>query len=102
MLNLVTLEHFRPLLAQPSVLYLPDGSALQIQVQGLRPAPEARLPGTAREGFSVSLNSLGPTDFVDGLCRLPLPDVCLEHVFVSREPAMGRDGERGYFCIVFN
>ncbi|WLH79532.1 hypothetical protein PSH81_00740 [Pseudomonas sp. FP2335] len=102
MLNLVTLEHFRPLLAQPSVLYLPDGSALQIQVQGLRPAPEASLPGSAREGFSVSLNSLGPTDFVDGLCRLPLPDVCLEHVFVSREPAMGRDGERGYFCIVFN
>ena len=39
MLNFVTLEHFRPLLAQPSVLYLPDGSALQIQVQGLRPAP---------------------------------------------------------------
>ena len=102
MLNVVTLEQFRPLLAQPSVLYLPDGSALQIQVQGLRPAPEASLPGSAREGFSVSLNSLGPTDFVDGLCRLPLPDMCLEQVFVSREPAMGRDGERGYFCIVFN
>ena len=102
MLNVVTLEQFRPLLAQASVLYLPDGSALQIQVQGLRPAPEASLPGSAREGFSVSLNSLGPTDFVDGLCRLPLPDMCLEQVFVSREPAMGRDGERGYFCIVFN
>jgi hypothetical protein len=102
MLNLVTLEHFRPLLAQPSVLYLPDGSALEIQVQGLRPAPQSGLPGSVREGFSVALSSLGPTNFVDGLCHLSLPDMSLEHVFVSREPAMGRDAERGYFCIVFS
>lgn len=102
MLNLVTLEHFRPLLARTSVLYLPDGSALPIQVQSLRETPDATLPGALRGAFSVRLSSLGPTDFVDGLCRLPLPGATLEQVFVSREPAMGRDSERGYFCIVFN
>ena len=102
MLNLVTLEHFRPLLERTSVLYLPDGSALPIQVQRLTDAPKASLPGSPRGAFSVLLKSLVPTDFIDGLCRLPLADTCLEHVFVSREPAMGRDAGRGYFCIVFN
>ncbi|MGB3124231.1 MAG: hypothetical protein WBB95_10510 [Pseudomonas sp.] len=102
MLNLVTLEHFRPLLERTSVLYLPDGSALPIQVQRLTDAPKASLPGSPRGAFSVLLESLVPTDFIDGLCRLPLADTCLEHVFVSREPAMGRDAGRGYFCIVFN
>ncbi|MCK6191123.1 MULTISPECIES: hypothetical protein [unclassified Pseudomonas] len=102
MLNLITPEHFRPLLGHNSVLYLPDGSALPIQVQSVREAPRATLPGSARGAFSVLLNSLGPTDFVDGLCHLPLPETNLDPVFVSREPAMGRDAERGYFCIVFN
>jgi hypothetical protein len=102
MLNLVTPEHFRPLLNRTSVLYLPDGSALPIQIQRLDDAPQASMPGSPRGAFSVLLNSLEPTDFVDGLCRLPLADTCLEHVFVSREPAMGRDAQRGYFCIVFN
>ncbi|VVN40249.1 hypothetical protein PS664_05366 [Pseudomonas fluorescens] len=102
MLNLVTSEHFRPLLAGSSTLYLPDGSALPIQIERVREAPQATLPHNPRGAFSVLFSSLGPTDFVDGLCCLPLPDVCLEQVFVSREPAMGRNAERGYFCIVFN
>ena len=102
MLNLVTSEHFRPLLNCNSMLYLPDGSALPIQIQHLTESPKATLPGSPRGAFSVLFESLGPTDFVDGLCRLPLVDTCLEQVFVSREPAMGRDEQRGYFCIVFN
>ncbi|ARB27556.1 hypothetical protein HX787_14975 [Pseudomonas tolaasii] len=102
MLNLVTPEHFRPLLDHTSVLYLPDGSALPIQIQSLTDAPRATVPGSSRGAFRVLLESLTPTDFVDGLCRLPLADACLEDVFVSREPAMGRDSGRGYFCIVFN
>ncbi|WP_395609759.1 hypothetical protein [Pseudomonas sp. B22129] len=102
MLNLVTPEHFRPLLDRTSVLYLPDGSALPIQVQSLTDAPKATVPGSPRGAFRVLLESLAPTDFVDGLCRLPLTNACLEDVFVSREPAMGRDSGRGYFCIVFN
>lgn len=102
MLNLVTLEHFRPLLNHTHVLYLPDGSALPVQIRHLSDAPNANVPGGSRGAFSVLLHSLEPTDFVDGLCRLPLADTCLEHVFVSREPAMGRDEQRGYFCIVFN
>ncbi|AQY63634.1 MULTISPECIES: hypothetical protein [Pseudomonas] len=102
MLNLVTPEHFRPLLARTSVLYLPDGSALPIQIQQVTDAPKASVPGSPRTAFSVLLDSLEPTDFVDGLCRLPLAQTCLEQVFVSREPAMGRDNARGYFCIVFN
>ncbi|PIB40740.1 hypothetical protein AOA59_26910 [Pseudomonas sp. 2822-15] len=102
MLNLVTPEHFRPLLNRTSVLYLPDGSALPIQVQSLTDAPKASLPGSPRGAFRVLLESLTPTTFVDGLCRLPLEANCLEPVFVSREPAMGRDSQRGYFCIVFN
>jgi hypothetical protein len=102
MLNMVTPEHFRPLLEGTAVLYLPDGSALPIQMQSLTETPKATLPGSPRGAFRVLLESLVPTDFVDGLCRLPLADDCLEQVFVSREPAMGRDSERGYFCIVFN
>ena len=102
MLNQITSEHFRPLLNCDSMLYLPDGSALPIRIQRLTDAPRATLPGSPREAFSVLLDSLEPTDFVDGLCRLPLMETCLEQVFVSREPAMGRNKERGYFCIVFN
>ncbi|WP_248732345.1 hypothetical protein [Pseudomonas sp. MWU13-2517] len=102
MLNLITPEHFQPLLNQTGVLHLPDGCALPIQIQQLTYAPKASLPGSPRTAFSVLLESLVPTDFVDGLCRLPLADTCLENVFVSREPAMGRDTQRGYFCIVFN
>lgn len=103
MLNHVTSEHLRPLLKRPSLLYLPDGSALPIQVQRLQDAPKANMPQTTRAAFSVLLDSLEPTDFVDGLCRLPLAgQACLENVFVSRVPAMGRDEQRGYFCIVFN
>lgn len=102
MLNLVTPEHFRPLLERASVLYLPDGSALPVKIQSLTDAPKASMPGSSRAAFRVLLESLTPTDFIDGLCCLPLMDTCLEHVFVSREPAMGRDSQRGYFCIVFN
>lgn len=101
MLNQVTCAQFRPMLERTSLLYLPDGSSLPIQVRSLRDS-SVTLPGL-RKAFSVLLESLGPTDFVDGLCHLPMPDgTCLEQVFVSREPAMGRDKERGYFCIVFN
>lgn len=103
MLSHVTAEDFRALLNKPLALYLPDGSTLTIQIRSIRQSPSACLPGNPRMAFSVTLNSLEPTDFVDGLCRLPLSDsVCLEQVFVSREPAMGRDDGRGYFSIVFN
>ncbi|MNG24660.1 hypothetical protein D3C84_1094130 [compost metagenome] len=56
-----------------------------------------------RMPFSVEFNSLVPTDFVDGLCTLQLPELGkVENIFVSRVPSMGRDPQRGYFYIAFN
>jgi hypothetical protein len=53
--------------------------------------------------FSVEFNSLKPTEFVDGLCSLELPELGqVENIFVSRVPAMGRDPDVGYFYIAFN
>jgi hypothetical protein len=51
----------------------------------------------------VQLRSLQPTDFIDGLCALELPQLGrVEAIFVSREPPLGRDPALGYFNIIFN
>lgn len=103
MLHQVSSEHFQPLLEQPCALHLPDGSQLPIRIEAIRLRPEARLPEISRVPFMVLLHSLQPTDFVDGLCGLELPQTGrLEGIFVSREPALGRDPALGYFNIVFN
>ncbi|QXI28709.1 hypothetical protein [Pseudomonas vanderleydeniana] len=103
MLQHVSSEHFQSLLDQPCPLYLPDGSQLQILIEAIEPRPKAQLPEMSRVPFNVQLHSLHPTDFVDGLCNLELPGIgLLEGIFVSREPALGRDQALGYFNIVFN
>lgn len=102
MLEHVTREHFQPLLNQPCPLLLPDGTQLSIEIQAIEERPRSHLPESARMAFSVMLRSLEPTDFVDGLCSLDVPGERLNNVFVSREPAMGRDANLGYYCIVFN
>ncbi|MFJ3486911.1 DUF6916 family protein [Pseudomonas sp. NPDC090202] len=103
MLQHVTGEHFRPLLDQPCPLHLPDGSQLPIQIESVDERPRSRLSQDHRISFNVQLRSLAPTDFIDGLCSLDLPGAQrLENLFVSREPAMGRDERFGYYCIVFN
>jgi hypothetical protein len=49
-----------------------------------------------RPHASVELNSLKPTDFVDG-CALELPEPGqVQDILVSRVPAMGRDPAVGY------
>lgn len=103
MLQLVQSEHFQPLLGKICALSLPDGSAIDIQIESIKDTPQARMPNSTRMPFSVELNSLEPTFFVDGLCALELPGFGrLEDVFVSRIPAMGRDPTLGYFFIAFN
>ncbi|WP_347903102.1 hypothetical protein [Pseudomonas purpurea] len=103
MLQLVKSEHFQPLLGKPCSLSLPDGSVMPIQIESIKDTPQARMPNSTRMPFSVELNSLAPTSFVDGLCELELPGFgCLKGVFVSRIPAMGRDPTLGYFFIAFN
>ncbi|WP_017902361.1 hypothetical protein [Pseudomonas asplenii] len=103
MLQHVSSEHFQPLLDQPSLLHLPDGSQLQVRIEAIGLRPKAQLPEISRMPFTVQLHSLQPTDFVDGLCSLELPQTgLLEGIFVSREPALGRDPALGYFNIVFN
>lgn len=103
MLQHVSSEHFQPLLDQPCALHLPDGSPLQILINAIAQRPQAQLPEMSRVPFNVQFHSLHPTDFVDGLCNLELPGVgVLEGIFVSREPALGRDQALGYFNIVFN
>ncbi|BBP74032.1 hypothetical protein CCU68_33430 [Pseudomonas gingeri NCPPB 3146 = LMG 5327] len=103
MLQQVSNEHFQPLVDQPCPLHLPDGSLLPVQVESIRLRPQSQLPESSRVPFNVMLRSLGPTDFVDGLCALELPQVGrLDAVFVSREPPLGRDPALGYFNIVFN
>jgi len=103
MLQQVSSEHFQPLVNQPCSLQLPDGSQLPIQIEAIELRPQSRLPENARIPFSVTLHSLEPTDFIDGLCALELPQLGrVDAVFVSREPALGRDPALGYFNIIFN
>ncbi|NWA04982.1 DUF6916 family protein [Pseudomonas gingeri] len=103
MLQQVSNEHFQSLVNRPCPLHLPDGSLLSIQIESIQLRPQARLPENPRIPFNVALRSLGPTDFVDGLCALDLPQLGrLDAVFVSREPPLGRDPALGYFNIVFN
>jgi hypothetical protein len=103
MLETLQRQHFQPLLGQTSVLHLPDGSALQVQIEHLEENPSAKMRYSERMPFSVELNSLTPTEFVDGLCALELPELGrVQDIFVSRVPPMGRDPQLGYFHITFN
>jgi hypothetical protein len=103
MLQNVTVEHFRALLGNPCSLQLDDGSQLPITITSIDEKPLARLSDNQRLPFSVSLNSLAPSTFVDGLCAIELPELGkLEDVFVSRVPPMGRDANLAYYCISFN
>lgn len=103
MLQQVCNEHFQPLVARPCPLQLPDGSLLPVQVESIQLRPQSRLPENTRIPFNVQLRSLQPTDFIDGLCALELPQLGrVEALFVSREPPLGRDPAQGYFNIVFN
>ncbi len=103
MLQQVCNEHFQPLVERPCPLYLPDGSQLPVQVEAVELRPQSRLPENSRTPFSVTLRSLEPTHFIDGLCALELPQLGrVDEIFVSREPPLGRDPALGYFNIVFN
>ncbi|MBX8491846.1 hypothetical protein K5D51_20720 [Pseudomonas cichorii] len=103
MLQDITVEHFRPLLGSTCSLRLDDGSQLPIAISSIDEKPLARLSDNQRLPFSVSLNSLEPSTFIDGLCALELPELGkLEDVFVSRVPPLGRDENLAYYCISFN
>ncbi|MFJ4143441.1 DUF6916 family protein [Pseudomonas sp. NPDC089734] len=103
MLQNVTVEHFRALQGNTCTLQLGDGSHLSIAISSVDEKPLSRLSDNERLPFSVTLNSLQPTDFVDGLCAIELPELgTLEDVFVSRIPPMGRNANLAYYCISFN
>lgn len=103
MLHLLQSDDFRAAFEQPLRLALPDGSELAVVVDGVSEAPQSRMPDSPRMPFSVTLHSLQPTAFVDGLCQLHLPGVgALRDLYVSRNPPLGRDPQLGYFSIVFN
>ncbi|MBV4460985.1 hypothetical protein KVG96_23780 [Pseudomonas sp. COR58] len=103
MLQSVQNHHFQALLGQTGTLHLPDGSALAIHIRHYEEIPSAKLRHSERMPFSLEFDSLEPTDFVDGLCALELPELGrVDDIFVSRVPPMGRDPQLGYFCISFN
>ncbi|WP_285419491.1 hypothetical protein [Pseudomonas sp. efr-133-TYG-5] len=103
MLQAVQSQHFQALPGQDGTLYLPDGSALSIHIEHFEEVPSAKMRHSERMPFSLEFSSRVPTDFVDGLCALHLPELGrVEDIFVSRMPAMGRDPRLGYFCISFN
>ena len=103
MLQQVNSHHFQALLGQTHSLTLPDGSRLPVRIETLDETPRAKMPHSERMPFCVEFNSLQPTEFVDGLCSLEVPELgTLEEVFVSRIPPMGRDPALGYFYIAFN
>jgi hypothetical protein len=103
MLQQVQSQHFQALLGKTGTLRLPDGSELPIHIDRLEETPRSRMPKSERMPFSVEFNSLRPTEFVDGLCVMELPELGrVEDIFVSRVPAMGRDPQLGYFYIAFN
>ena len=103
MLQQVQSQHFQTLLGKTGTLRLPDGSELPIHIDTLAETPRSQLPNSERMPFSVEFNSLQPTDFVDGLCVMELPELGrVKDIFVSRVPPMGRDPQLGYFYIAFN
>ncbi len=103
MLQNITVEHFRSLLGSICSLQLDDGSQLPIAISSIDEKPLARLSNNQRLPFSISLNSLEPSAFVDGLCAIELPGLGrLEEIFVSRVPPLGRDANLAYYCISFN
>lgn len=103
MLQDITVEHFRTLLGSTCSLRLSDGSQLPIAISSIDEKPLARLSGNQRLPFCVGLDSLEPSNFVDGLCALELPELGkLKDVFVSRVPPLGRDENLAYYCISFN
>lgn len=103
MLQNVAVEHFRVLLGTRCILQLEDGTQLPIAISSIDEKPQARLSDNERLPFSVSLDSLEPSTFVDGLCAIEVPELGkLEGVFVSRVPPLGRDANLAYYCISFN
>ncbi|MBD9566507.1 DUF6916 family protein [Pseudomonas sp. PDM09] len=103
MLQQVQSQHFQALLGKTGTLRLPDGSELPIHIDTLKETPHSQMPKSERLPFSVGFNSLQPTDFVDGLCVMELPELGrVKDIFVSRVPPMGRDPQLGYFYIAFN
>lgn len=103
MLQAVQSQHFESLPGHSATLHLPDGTALAIHIEHFEEVPSAKLRYSERMPFSLEFKSLVPTEFVDGLCALELPELGLvQDIFVSRVPAMGRDPQLGYFCISFN
>lgn len=103
MLQQVQSQHFQALLGKTGTLRLPDGSELPIHIDTLAETHRSQLPNSERMPFSVGFNSLQPTDFVDGLCVMELPELGrVKDIFVSRVPPMGRDPQLGYFYIAFN
>ncbi|MFL1495598.1 hypothetical protein ACI77J_28100 [Pseudomonas sp. O64] len=103
MLQEVQSQHFHALLGRSGILHLPDGSVMQIYIEYIEEQPAAKMYSSARIPFSVQLRSLEPTEFIDGLCALQLPEIGqVQDIFVSRMPPMGRDPQLGYFHISFN
>ncbi|MCY0111070.1 MULTISPECIES: hypothetical protein [Pseudomonas] len=103
MLQSVQSQHFQALLGRIGTLHLPDGSTLQVHIGQLEENPSAKMRYSERMPFSVELNSVEPTEFVDGLCALELPELGrVQGIFVSRVPPMGRDPQLAYFHITFN
>lgn len=103
MLQSVNSQHFQALLGRVGTLHLPDDSALQIHIGELEEKPLAKMRYSERMPFCVELSSLEPTEFVDGLCALELPELGrVEGIFVSRVPAMGRNPALAYFHVTFN
>ncbi|MFJ2479368.1 DUF6916 family protein [Pseudomonas sp. NPDC087598] len=103
MLQSVKSQHFQALLGRIGTLYLPDGGTLQIHIGELEEKPLAKMRYSERMPFCVELNTLAPTEFVDGLCALELPELGrVEGIFVSRVPPMGRDPAMAYFHVTFN
>jgi hypothetical protein len=103
MLQSVQSQHFQALLGRIGTLHLPDGTELPIHIDELAEKPLAQMRYSERMPFSVELSSLQPTEFVDGLCALELPELGrVNDIFVSRVPPMGRDPKLAYFHITFN
>ncbi|KTC33783.1 MAG: DUF6916 family protein [Pseudomonas sp.] len=103
MLQHVTGDHFRALLGAQCALHLEDGSLLPVVIESIQDKALARLSETSRLPFSVAVNALVPSDFIDGPCTIDLPELGrLEGVFVSRVPPLGRDANLAYYCISFN
>ena len=103
MLQTLQSQDFQTLPGQNGTLYLPDGSTLAIHIEHFEEVPSARMRHSERMPFSLALKSLAPTDFIDGLCGLQVPELGrVDDIFVSRTPAMGRDPAVGYFCISFS